>query len=214
MLIGKTRVGNAEAIPTAGSFVLAVNHFHGSWTPYVASAVIAAVGTVRPDAIDSTAMVIGKRADTGKKRPLIARCVRSVVHWILDRWNYNLLTIPLGNQTVAIDSLRTWRRQAKIRPTLVFPEGMASVTFERIRAGSGTFLRALDVPCIPCAVWWHEGKWNVTFGDPIDWSANTELSDLQVGLSIARMLPEELAPTWVPVLERWRRAHDVSQQTA
>lgn len=206
-LVGKTNVQNAESIPATGSFVLAVNHFHGSWTPYVASAVLAAVGTVRPDAVDSTAMVIGKRADSGKKRPAIARAVRSVVHWILDRWNYNLLTIPLGNQNVAIDSLRTWRRQAKLRPTLVFPEGMASVTFERVRVGSGAFLRALGVPCIPCAVWFHNGRWHVSFGEAIAWSENAELSDLQVGLSIARMLPEELAPTWVPVLERWRKAH-------
>ncbi len=209
-LFGKVNVGGADLIPNSGSFTLAVNHFHGAWTPFVAAAVLAAVRRQRPDVVDDIALVIGQRND-GKKRVFIARWIRGIVLWILHRWQHNILRIPLGNKTVAIDSLRTWRRVAKERPTFVFPEGLASVTFERVRPGAGQFARSLGVPCVPCAVWWHQGEWHVEFDAPILWAENSELSDLQVGLSIARLLPADLVPSWRDALERWNRAHGVSE---
>lgn len=213
-LFGKVNDAGAELIPESGSFTLAVNHFHGAWTPFVAAAVLAAVGRQRPEVIDDTAIVIGKRNDDGKKRVFIVRWIRGVVLWVLEKWQHNILRIPLGNKNVSagsLEALRTWKRVAKERPTLVFPEGLASVTFERVRPGAGVFARTLGVPCVPCAVWWHQGKWHVKFGAPILWAENQELSDLQVGLSIARLLPADLAPNWRDALARWNRAHGVSE---
>lgn len=206
-LFGKVDVVGAELIPQMGSFTLAVNHFHGSWTPFVVAAVLAAVRRGRPEVVDDIAIVIGQRADNGKKRIFIARWVRATVRWVLEKWKYNIVNIPLGNSTVSIDSLRTWKRIAKERPTLVFPEGLANVTFERVRPNAGVFARSLNVPCVPCAVWCHQGQWHVVFGESILWAENPELSDLQVGLSIARLLPADLTPSWQGVLERWQQAH-------
>lgn len=207
-LFGKVKVEGADLIPDSGSFTLAINHFHGAWTPFVAAAVLAAVGRQRPEVVDDIALVIGQRNTDGKKRVFIARWIRGIVLWVLERWQHNILRIPLGNKTVEINSLRTWRRVAKERPTFVFPEGLASVTFERVRPGAGQFARSLGVPCVPCAVWWHQGQWHVEFDAPILWAENPELSDLQLGLSIARLLPADLAPNWSNVLTRWDRAHD------
>ena len=214
-LFGKVNVGGAELIPQSGSFTLAVNHFHGAWTPFVAAAVLAAVGRQRPDVIDETAIVIGKRNDDGKKRVFIARWIRGVVLWVLEKWQHNILRIPLGNKNASagsLEALRTWKRVAKERPTLVFPEGLASVTFERVRPNAGVFVRTLGVPCVPCAVWWHQGEWHVEFDAPILWVENQELSDLQVGLSIARLLPADLTPNWSDALTRWNRAHEANSQ--
>ncbi len=205
---GKVDVVGAELIPQTGSFTLAVNHFHGSWTPFVVAAVLAAVRRGRPEVVDDIAIVIGQRADNGKKRFFIARWIRAVVLWVLEKWKHNIVNIPLGNTTVSIDSLRTWKRVAKERPTLVFPEGLANVTFERVRPNAGVFARSLNVPCVPCAVWCYQGRWYVQFGEPILWAENPELSDLQVGLSIARLLPADLTPKWQGLLDRWQRAHD------
>lgn len=206
-LFGKVNAGGVEQIPEKGSFTLAVNHFHGAWTPFVSAAVLAAVKRRRPDVVDDVAMIVGQREDKNKKRFFVARWIRGIVMWVLDRWKHNVLRIALGNKTVAIDSLRTWKRVAKERPTFVFPEGLASITFEKVRPGAGQFARALDVPCIPCAVWYHQGQWHVEFGEPIEWAPNSELSDLQVGLSIARLLPGDLAPKWRDLLARWDRVH-------
>lgn len=207
-LFGKVEVSGEDLIPEKGSFVLVVNHFHGAWTPFVTAAVLAALKRRRADVVDDLAMVVGQRADTKKKRFFVARWVRSIVMWVLERWQHNVLRIPLGNSNVSIDQLRTWRRVATARPSLVFPEGLASITFEKVRPGAGQFVRALGVPVVPCAVWYHQGQWHVEFDAPIAWAKSPELSDLQVGLSIARLLPADLAPTWQGLLERWNRAHD------
>jgi 1-acyl-sn-glycerol-3-phosphate acyltransferase len=206
-LLGKVDVGGEELIPEKGSFVLAVNHFHGAWTPFVTAAVLAALKRRRADVVDDMAMVIGQRADTKRKRFFVARWVRAIMMWVLDRWQHNVLRIPLGNTNVSIDQLRTWRRVATARPSLVFPEGLASITFEKVRPGAGQFVRALGVPVVPCAVWYHQGQWHVEFDAPIAWAKSPELSDLQVGLSIARLLPADLTPSWRGVLDRWQRAH-------
>lgn len=208
MLFGKVNVGGEELIPQTGSFTLVVNHFHGAWTPFVTGALVAALKRQRPDAVDDLAMVIGQRADDGKKLFFIARWFKSAVQWVLRRWQHNVLRIPLGNSNVEINSLRAWRRVAQERPTMVFPEGLASITFEKVRPGAGQFVRALKVPVVPCAVWYHQGRWHVEFDAPILWATNPELSDLQVGLAIARLLPADLTPHWRGVLERWNRAHD------
>lgn len=210
-LFGKVEAGGEELIPEKGSFVLAVNHFHGAWTPFVTAAVLAALKRRRADVVDDLAMVIGQRAETKKKRFFIARWVRAIVMWVIEKWRHNVLRIPLGNTTVSVGSLealRTWKRVATERPTLVFPEGLASITFEKVRPGAGQFVRALGIPVVPCAVWYHQGQWHVEFDAPIAWAKDPELSDLQVGLSIARLLPADLTPTWQSVLERWQRAHD------
>ncbi|MCC6980989.1 MAG: hypothetical protein IT343_21895 [Candidatus Melainabacteria bacterium] len=207
-LFGAVDVGGEELIPKTGPFTLAVNHFHGAWTPFVTAAVLAALKRQRPDAVDDLAMVLGQRADSGKKRFFVARGIRAMVQGVLRRWERNLLRIPLGNSNVEINTLRTWRRVAQERPTLVFPEGLASITFEKVRPGAGQFLRALNVPIVPCAVWYHRGRWHVEFDAPILWATNPELSDLQVGLAIAQLLPADLTPHWRGVLERWNHAHD------
>ena len=201
-------VGGDELIPKSGPFTLAVNHFHGAWTPFVTAAVLAALKRQRPDAGDDLAVVLGQRADNGKKRFFVARWIRAMVQGVLKRWERNLLRIPLGNSNVEINTLRTWRRVAQERPTLVFPEGLASITFQKVRPGAGQFLRALNVPIVPCAVWYHQGRWHVEFDAPILWATNPELSDLQVGLAIAQLLPADLTPQWRGLLERWNHAHD------
>src|SRR5262249_32838586 len=59
----------------------------------------------------------------------------------------------------------------------------------------------------PVGVWWHQDRWHVRFGKPIEWSSRTELRDVQLGLSIASLLPSEIASSWQEDLCRWRSAH-------
>jgi hypothetical protein len=39
------------------------------------------------------------------------------------------------------------------------------------------------------------------------WARRSDLRDVQLGVAIAALLPPELAPRWLPLLERWRVAH-------
>jgi hypothetical protein len=59
----------------------------------------------------------------------------------------------------------------------------------------------------PVAVWWAGGVWRVRFGRPIRWSHRADLHDLQIGLAIADLLPDDLADRWRPTLRRWRALH-------
>jgi hypothetical protein len=79
--------------------------------------------------------------------------------------------------------------------------------FNAIREGSGRWLASFDVPTIPVGVWWRDDKWHVHYGKSIDWARRSDLRDLQLGLSIATLLPAEIAAAWQEDLNRWRSAH-------
>ncbi len=69
------------------------------------------------------------------------------------------------------------------------------------------------MPVLPVSVWWEEEKqrWQVVFGPPINWSADSRLHDLQVGLEIAYALPPEEAPEWQKALKDWELAAEAAE---
>ncbi len=92
----------------------------------------------------------------------------------------------------------------------MFPEEGARASralFADIRPGAGRWLASLAVPVVPVGVFRSDEGWRVAFGPPVRWSSRAELRDVQLGLAIASLLPPDLAPRWLPLLERWRAAH-------
>jgi hypothetical protein len=195
-------VEGLDNIPRDGSFVLALNHFRGASTLEVIAAVLTALQGVRPDAVEQMLIVTGRRT-APRKLGLVARLFRSLINWGLGRWSHNNVRITKeGGPETSLAALKQWRQWAKTRPSLVFPEGQAHLTMASLRPGSGLWLRALPVPAFPVAVWWADGQWHIRFGEQLDWVQKKELSDVQLGLAIADMLPAELTPYWNPLRQR------------
>lgn len=202
-----------ENIPVEGSFALAVNHTMRRWTPRLLSAVHAATMERRPEYARQWIVIVGYREAKLEGRGQPARFViltlRKVHTWIYRRWSYNALRLPMDNQRAGLQALRNWKQRARHQPSVVFPEGRGSKTFEQVRPGAGRFLAGLGVPVLPVSVWWEDERqrWQVVFGPPLNWSADSRLHDLQVGLEIAYALPPAEAPRWQKALVDWELAN-------
>ncbi len=185
-----------------GGVVLAANHYPDRGCLGVVSAVLEA--SARTDDFD---IVVGDNARTRDKARWVLRPIVAATRWVIARWTNLLVRVPTGNGTPRIDALRAWRRRAAERCLLVFPEGRMRQVFEPVRPGAGRWLRSLGCPTVPVAVFRTDGAWHVHFGSPIAWTTDRSLADAQLGLSIASMLPRELARGWEDVLGGWQRAH-------
>jgi 1-acyl-sn-glycerol-3-phosphate acyltransferase len=195
-------------LPRDGGFVLAINHFQSRRTLDVLAAVVLAVAASRPDLAERCVIVVGRRADRPRAtRHPIARFLRRLNAFVRRRWTPHLLPIPWRNDTPSIGALRAWRRRLSEQPALVFPEGEPNLCFGQIRPGAGRWLATLPAPTLPVAVWWADGAWRVRFGGPVRWSHRAELHDLQIGLAIADLLPDDLTGGWRGNLARWRALH-------
>ncbi len=216
----RLRLGRAQLeltglanLPPTGNFVLAVNHYNGWPTLDVIAAVYAAANRVRPDQADRYAIIVGRRERTRTTPPpLPARLIRRVINLAFQRWEANAARLPLGNRRSSIQTLREWRTRVKRQPTLVFPEGKARLQFGLVRSGAGRWLGAVGVPVVPVSIWWYAQAWHIRFGPPINWSHRPELHDIQLGLTLANLLPPELAPTWQDSLARWRETHRFAEK--
>ncbi len=206
-LFGKVKVEGEELIPESGSFTLAVNHFHGAWTPFVTAAVLAAVKRQRPDVVDDIALVIGQRND-GKKRVFIARWIRSIVLWILHRWQHNIPRIPLGNKTVAIDSLRNLETGGKGASHLCLSGRFGERDIRACSSGSRSVC-----PLSRCAV--HSlcrlvapGRVACRIRCTDSLGGEYGAKRFAGGVVDCSTSPADLVPSWRDALERWNRAHN------
>lgn len=212
-------VHGLENIPQQSVFTLAVNHTMRRWTPRLLSAVQHASMEKRPELARQWIVIVGYRETKTTGRNRLARWVilkiRRVHTWIYRRWSYNALRLPMDNQRAGMQALRQWKIRAQQQPTIVFPEGRGSKTFEQVRPGAGRFLAGLNVPVLPVSIWWEaaEARWQVVFGPPIAWSADGHLHDLQIGLEIAYGLPPVEAPAWQKALKDWDEAFREGQDT-
>lgn len=198
---GVVSVEGLEHIPVGVPYTLAVNHFGGAGTTRVLGYTLKALSMKDPQAVDKLVVITGRRSSMDSPGNMIKRSVRWLVNWGFARWSDNVLRISLDEEQ-SIKALRSWRKVAATRPTLVFPEGKARLNFGALRPGSGLWLRNLNVPVVPVAVFVEDGKWRVSFSKPIKWCKDMELSDAQLGLAIARMLPGALTPVWNKALAR------------
>ncbi len=192
------RVEGLHNLPQQGSFALAVNHFGGAGTMRVLALLLQTMQKRRPDAVDELLIVTGRRQSSDASARGLRAVLRKLVGWGFGRWRENVVRISLdeGSQSQSVASLRHWRKLAESKPSLVFPEGQARLIFGEIRHGAGLFLRSLSVPVIPVGVYFAHGQWTIAFGEPVRWCKRQELSDAQIGLSIARLLPKALTPIW------------------
>jgi 1-acyl-sn-glycerol-3-phosphate acyltransferase len=213
-------VRGLENIPDQGVFTLAVNHTMRRWTPRLLAAVHHASIEKRPELARHWIVIVGYREAnlTGRSRPArwVMLKIRRVHTWIYHRWSYNALRLPMDDQRADLQALRQWKTRARKQPTIVFPEGRGAKTFEQVRPGAGRFLAGLNVPVLPVSVWWEtEGqRWQLVFGPPISWSADSRLHDLQIGLEIAYGLPSAEAPRWQTALAAWEEAYQAEDQQA
>lgn len=193
-------------IPREGGVVLAANHYPDAGCLGVVSAILEA--SRRRDDFE---IVVGERTRGPRVRlaplALLARPVVAGFRWMIARWSSLLVRVPTHNAHPRVDALRAFRARAERRCVLVFPEGRMQRDFAPVRPGAGRFLRSLDCPTIPVAVFRTEDAWHVHFGAPIRWTDDRTLADQQLGLSIASLLPRELGRGWRRLLSRWRRAH-------
>lgn len=203
------RADGLDHVPMSGAFILAVNHFSGRAAFDTAAAVLAAIGRVRPDALDAMTIVVGQRRATPKWRHqrVVVGWLRRIVDVIFARWQAHVVRIPLRNVAPDASGLRDWR--SRQQPVFVFPEGRAKVAFGGIRRGAGRWLATLDMPVVPVGVWWtRDSGWHVCFGAPLVWTHRDDLRDVQLGLAMAALLPDALALDWQADLARWRAAHE------
>lgn len=189
-------------VPREGGVVLAANHYPDRGCLGVVSAVLAA--SRRSMDFD---IVVGDNGRAGARGRWVMRPLVAVVRWVIRRWDSLLVRVPTGNDAPRIEALRSFRRRAAERCLLVFPEGRMRRVFAPVRPGAGRWLRSLECPTVPVAVFRTDDAWHVHFGAPIAWTEERKLADEQLGLSIASMLPRELARGWEDVLDGWRVAH-------
>ena len=205
-------VTGLEHIPEKGVFSLAVNHTLKRWTPRLLATIHQASLEKRPDLAGEWLVIVGYRETRLEGRSVVARWliprIRRFHQWIYQRWQYNVIRLPMFNERSSIQSLREWKERAKRQPTMVFPEGRGAKTFEEIRPGAGRWLSVIGVPVLPVSIWWdRENKgWQIIIGPPIEWSENPQLHDLQLGLEIAAGLPPDEAPLWQEHLVCWQAA--------
>ncbi len=221
-------VTGLSAVPSAGPVVFAVNHYHAGLTLDVVAATLLSAERARaatePRLADATCVVVGRRAPQSSPSRW-RRALRRLSDHVFHAWRFNLLCIPaiphapavapgggaparVGTE-VRLAQLRAFRRAARTRPSLVFPEGAASRVLRDIRAGAGRWLGGLGVPIVPVGVWWCEESrgYRVAIGAQMTWAERADLRDLQLGLALAALLPADLAPGWQELLGRWREAH-------
>lgn len=202
------KVEGIEFLPKQGTFIFAANHYKGSATLDVAAAIFFAAGQMRPEFAEQFLMIAGQRQrKRTRPRPLPAKVIKRLIDFAFHRWQKNILRIALGNERASVKSLREWRQRINQQPALVFPEGKAMLQFNVVRRGAGRWLQAQNIPIFPVGVWWVDGIWHVSFGAAIQWSHRPELYDLQLGLNIAALLPDELAPRWQKSIQEWKAAH-------
>lgn len=198
------KVEGLDKLPRQGSFVLALNHFGGAGTLRVIAQALQSLSSVRPDAVDEVVIITGRRASNDAVTSFFRQLMRRLINWGFQRWSANVVRLSLDEGKMSTTSLRRWRKLASEKPSLVFPEGRAQLHFGQVRSGAGLFLRSIApvAPVIPVAVFCRDGLWTVRFGKPIVWCDRLDLSDAQVGLSIASLLPAELTPLWNRALKR------------
>lgn len=189
-----------------GGVVLAANHYPDAGCLGVVSALL----TASARHADFAIVAGDNTADPKRTRSAVLRPIVLLLRAALARWRGLLLRVPTGNASPRIDALRAFREGAKERCVLVFPEGRVHRALGPIRAGAGRFLRSIESPTIPVAVYRTDDAWHVRFGAPIAWTRDRTLADQQLGLSIAALLPRELATGWRDLLDGWRTAHGVS----
>jgi hypothetical protein len=207
-----------ENLPEANTFVLAVNHTNVRWAPRLLATVHSATTKRRPDLASDWLVIVGNREPRLERlRPWqrgFAVWIRRQFDRIYQKWTYNCLRLPMSNERASLRALRDWKARAKQQPSLVFPEGRGAMTFKEVRAGSGRWLATLGMPVLPTAVWWDEKRdcWAINFGAPVEWAAQVNLHDLQLGLAIADAMPPEEAPDWQEALTRWRTVHGIQAE--
>lgn len=194
-----------EHVEVRGGVVFAVNHYHARLTFDVIAATLHAAARVRAGVADACTVVVGQRLRGGTVGRL-RRFGRACADWLFSRWGANAVRIPTDAR-LGVAALRTVHKRAAEGPVLVFPEGVAKGAFVDLRPGAGRFAAGLGVPVVPVGVVHEAGRWRVSFGAPIAWSVDRDLHDVQLGLAIAALLPAEAAPSWQPLLARWRAAH-------
>jgi len=202
-------VSGIENLPNSGSFTLATNHFRAGLSIAVISALITATLKQRPDLKDDFLLVVGNRVNSNLNPDRISvKLTRRILKWLRSRWANSILHIPIGNERPSISFLREWRIRCQRQPVIIFPEGEGSLQFKPVRQGAGRWLSSFPAPTIPVGVWWHKNIWHVRFGPAMEWSTRSELRDVQLGLSIAALLPKDIAAAWQEDLQRWKSAHN------
>lgn len=202
------RVEGAEHLPERPAYVLALNHFSDGATGATVRAALDAVRDARPTHIERVLMVGGRRERARRTviSRMFARVGGAVARWVRARWREHFVVISMEGTSSDWGALRAWKRVARERVSVVFPEGIAGYELGAMRDGAGRWLAVMGVAVVPCAVWFDGVQWVVRVGAPVRWAANKRVHDAQLGLAIASLLPENLRGEWSSDLERWRRA--------
>jgi len=199
-------------LPQQGVFILAANHLRGADTLSAIAAMLVAAGRARPELADHFLVITGRPAQRPPPRP--SRFSRRLNRYIRRHWDDHLLVLTGEDGRPSLQALRAWRRRAATQPVIVLPEGVNNPSFGAVRAGAGRWLSGFAQPTVPVGVWAVTGGWQVRFGPALRWAPRTELRDAQLALSIALLLPPEMAPDWQEDLRRWRETWSEAERPA
>lgn len=200
-------VQGLERVPAQGPFVLAVNHYAERHTMEVVAMVLRALRERRPGLYEELAVVVGRaQRPVEGWRATLRRWATGWQRWLLGRWEKHVLRLALEPGMEGVRTLRVWQRRAQEVPTLVFPEGRLGSALGPMRPGAGRLLAKFPVPTVPLALWRGAAGWVVRVGEPVAWTEDARLHDVQLGLALAALLPPELRGPWEPLYARWRSA--------
>jgi len=208
----RLEVEGLSCLPPSGTFILAANHLRGAETLSAVAAIVIATGRTRPELADRFLVIIGRPAQLPHPRP--SRLSRWANRYVCRRWADHVFVLTGEDGRPSLQALREWRRRASDQPVIVLPEGMNSSSFGEVRPGAGRWLSGFAEPTIPVGVWTAPTGWQVRFGPALRWTPRAALRDVQLGLSIALLLPPEVAPDWQEDLRRWQETWNGTESPA
>jgi 1-acyl-sn-glycerol-3-phosphate acyltransferase len=216
------RVIGVRAIPQQGPFVLVANHFSGPdlWIGWTAALLTHAVARARSGGIPENAPAIPVYwlvdADLNRSEPRGWRRIAPATGWTLRRLARVWGMVPLPRDGSSMARANTLRRMIRLaspppsgdgQPIGLFPEGEGHglTGLRPVPDAAGDLLALLarrDIPILPAAVWFDQGRLTARIGKPFRPSGAGRATADEVIVRVGALLPREMWGAYADSIQR------------